>query len=55
MRRVYGTIALCTIVFAVINSGDRNPLQWPAAFICLAALFLYFTAALWVWSVQHRR
>jgi hypothetical protein len=46
VRRVLGFIALAVFIFAGLNSGDGNPLQWPTAFVFMACLGVYFIAVL---------
>jgi hypothetical protein len=52
VRRVFGIIALAAFVFAGFNSGDRNPLQWPAMFAFRGCLGVYFIAVLVSWGAH---
>jgi hypothetical protein len=52
VRRVFGFIALAAFIFAGFNSGDRNPLQWPAAFVFMGCLGVYFIAVLVSWAAH---
>jgi hypothetical protein len=52
VRRVFGFIAVAAFVFAGFNSGDRNPLQWPATFAFMGCLGVYFVAVLVSWGAQ---
>ena len=51
VRRVLGFIALVAFIFAGLNAGDRNPLQWPAMFIFMGLLGVYLIAVVVSWSV----
>lgn len=52
IRRVFGFIALAAFIFAGANSSDRNPLQWPAAFVFMGCLAVYFIAILVSWAAH---
>lgn len=52
VRRILGFIALGAFIFAVVNSGDRNPLQWPATFVFMGCLAVYLFAVLRSWATR---
>jgi hypothetical protein len=52
VRRVLGFIALAAFIFAGVNSGDRNPLQWPATFVFMGCLAVYLFAVLISWAAR---
>lgn len=52
VRRVFGFVALAAFIFAGFNSGDRNPLQWPATFVFMGCLGVYFIAVLVSWGAR---
>jgi hypothetical protein len=45
VRRAFGFIALAALIFAGLNAGDLDPLQWPAMFVFMACLAVYVVAA----------
>jgi hypothetical protein len=54
IRRWLGIVALATLLFAFANSSDRSPAQWPAMFIFMKCLFVYFAGVLLTCAVDLR-